>query len=572
MATGRQQKSEINSSSQVRRWHGPLARRSSIALTIAVALVPLTRLNHGLHAAEPPAIAQQDPITDDNDPRVKIADARAAAFLQARGIPPQVGELSLSINALAKIRSKFPDLVSENDPVLKQMVEALRVRCLPRFQPTRQGGHDNYEAGCAAMALAAVHRAEYAAELRSIADYLLQKQLPNGAWSYNNLPSGDTSMTQYALLGLWETNNAGGGPIPKEAWDRAAGWLVSRQGSDGGYSYHPLEPAAGVVQPQPTHTMTVASLGSLHLCRDHLPSGKPRDNRGVLQPVEPANPADNFKSAVKPETLKDSMDRATKWLVQNFTLDKARGEGDAGGGRWYFYYLYAFERFATLAKLKAVAGVDWYSTAGALVLARQRANGSWSAGNDDVVDTSFAVLFLVRSTKLIINEPRHNLGPGTLIVFDPSKLPGWKKSQDVFDTIDLEAAEQAGKDSKGITPGSNGWIVFGPKAAAHWKELERGYAAKDTDRIIAAIKSLARTHDLRVVPLLIDAMYYEDVGDEHRAVMLAARDALCLISRRFEPKYKGTTVADWEAEIERWKAWYRSVRPQSDVEDDVVLK
>jgi hypothetical protein len=575
MATGRQKKFETISPSQGRGWPGQSAHLPVIVLALsAIApLLPLLKTYHGLQAAEPPATAVQDPIADDNDPRVKIAVARAAAFLQARGTPPQVGELSLSINALAKIRSRFPDLVAENDPVLNQMVEALRARCVPRFQPTRQGGHDNYEAGCAAMALAAVHRAAYAAELRSIAEYLLQKQLPNGAWSYNNTPSGDTSMTQYALLGLWEANNAGGGPIPKEAWDRAAQWLVSRQGADGGFSYHPFEPGADVVQPSATHTMTVASIGSLYLCRDHLPGGKPRDNRGVLQPVEPAKPADNFKPVVKPETLKNSIDRATRWLVQNFTLDKARGETDSGGGRWFFYYLYAFERFATLADLKVIAEVDWYSKAAGLILARQQANGSWSAGNEDIVDTSFAVLFLVRSTMLIIKDgPPRNLGPGTLIVFDPNRLPGGNRSRDVFESLDADAADQAGKDSKEIAPGGNGWIVFGPKAALYWKELEKGYATKDADRIIGALKSLARTHDLRVVPLLIDAMYYEDAGDEDRTVMLAARDALRLISRRFEPKYSGKTVEDWQAEIAKWKAWYRSVRPQAEVEDDVVLK
>src|SRR5688572_6838328 len=105
MPTGRQQQFEIITSSQGRGWHGPLVRLPSITLTVAAVavLLLLQVFCHRLQAADLPAAAGQDPIVDDNDPRVKVALARAAAFLQARGTPPQLGELSLSINALAKI-------------------------------------------------------------------------------------------------------------------------------------------------------------------------------------------------------------------------------------------------------------------------------------------------------------------------------------------------------------------------------------------------------------------------------------------------------------------------------------
>lgn len=568
MATSRRRKSDIipflDDPERDGHWAGLVVL--ALALVTVGWVVSVWGQDQGPKVAEPKTTAAQGPIADDNDPRVKAAVARAAAFLRSKGTPALVGELSLSINALAKIRSKYPDLVAAGDPVLKEMVEALRVRCVPEFRPTRQGGQDNYEAGCAAMALAAVNRNDYAAEQTNIAKFILNKQLPNGSWSYDAVPTGDTSMTQYALLGLWEANNAGGGPIPKEAWDKAAKWLLTRQSAGGGYAYHPLDPGPAVIQPEATHTMTVASLGSLYLCRDHLPGGKRRDNRGVLLPIEPDPPADKFKAQVKPETLKNAIDAATKWLVDNFTLDKAKGEGDPGGGRWVYYYLYAFERFATLADLKTIRDVDWYSKAAGTILARQQANGSWIAGNEDIVDTSFAVLFLVRSTKLIIGQPKL-LGGGTLESLDFSKLASRGRIRDLF-VVDSAAAEKAGEESKRIKPSQRNWDALGPKAAGPWKELEKGYAAKESIRIIVALNDLALTHDVRVVPLLIDAMYYED----SERVMLAARESLCFISRRIEGPYTGATADDWEKEIAKWKAWYRSVRPQADVEDDVVLK
>ena len=420
------------------------------------------------------------------------------------------------------------------------------------------------------MALAAVDRTAYSAELHSIAEYLLKRQLPNGAWSYDGIaPGGDTSMTQYALLGLWEANNGGGGPIPKEAWDRATKWLVTRQLASGGFGYHPLDPGPGVVQPEPTHTMTVASLGSLYLCRDHLPGGKPRDSHGVLQPIEPQPRADNFKSQVSPDTIRNAIGLATRWLEANFTLDKAKGETDPGGQRWFYYYLYALERFATLADLTVIAEVDWYSKAAEIILARQRPEGSWISGNDEVVDTSFAVLFLIRSTREIINRPPKGLPGGKLVVVD------WKKlkisGQGIGDKAVLEefVAEFPAEGPSSLNRlRPSRFVLLSDDAAVLWSKLDRAYATKDADTITALLKVLARTGDYRVVPFLIDAMHYEDDED----VQLAARGALCLISRRFEPKYAGATVEDWEAEIARWRTWYRSVRPQAEMDDDVVLR
>jgi hypothetical protein len=550
------------------------------ALALIAAISQYRVFSDEAFAASPPAAAADDPIANDNDPRVKAAVARAANVLRRDGTPGQVGSLSLAINALAKIRSKYPDLVPPDDPVLAEMVAALRDRCLPQFQPSLVGGHDNYEAGCAAMALAAVSRTEYAAELQSIANYLLEKQLANGAWSYDGAaaPGGDTSMTQYALLGLWEANNGGGGPIPKEAWDKAANWLVTRQTASGGFCYHPRDPGPGVVQPDPTHTMTVASLGSLYLCRDHLQGGRRRDNLGVLQPIEPKAPVDNYKPQVKPETIRNAIDSATKWLEQNFTLTKARGEGDSGGGRWLYYYLYAFERFATLADQKMIADVDWYSSATGHLLARQQANGSWSAGNGDVVDTSFAVLFLVRSTHITLKNTRESLlkrgtlvYPGNLedllnevkqVRFKPVRGPNGQ-------LIDIVLSRESDLGDEWL----EGDCVFlvPTKFSAEDRHdilrrlLDKGYLAKDTVVIKTALRGLALTGDYRVVPRLIDAMYYDESPDVQRT----ARQSLCLISRRFEPKYTGTTDEEWQAEIDKWKAWYRKVRPQAEVEDDV---
>ena len=60
------------------------------------------------------------------------------------------------------------------------------------------------------------------------------------------------------------------------------------------------------------------------------------------------------------------------------------------------YYLWSLERVAVVYNLKSIAGKEWYRW-GADVVAGQQPNGSWYDRFDNIVDTSFALLFLKRA-------------------------------------------------------------------------------------------------------------------------------------------------------------------------------
>ena len=60
--------------------------------------------------------------------------------------------------------------------------------------------------------------------------------------------------TQYAVLGLWEAENAGVSVTPA-VWDRAASWFMATQHSSGAWSYHSDE-----IQYQETLSMTAAHI------------------------------------------------------------------------------------------------------------------------------------------------------------------------------------------------------------------------------------------------------------------------------------------------------------------------
>src|SRR5262249_27256640 len=126
------------------------------------------------------------------------------------------------------------------------------------YQSGPEPQHHVYEAACDAFLLTDVDPVLYQPQLATLRDYLVRHQLPQGSCFYPSSPpeAGDTSITQFALLGLWATKRAGI-DVPQATWDNAAKWLLKTQMPDGGFAYHPF---AGNQQPS-THTMTAAGCG-----------------------------------------------------------------------------------------------------------------------------------------------------------------------------------------------------------------------------------------------------------------------------------------------------------------------
>ena len=86
------------------------------------------------------------------------------------------------------------------------------------------------------MVLANLDAESRRGEVGMVAEYLMTKQKPNGSWDYSNRDAGDSSISQYAVLGLWEAANAGA-DVPPTVFDRAARWYMETQWADGGWSF-----------------------------------------------------------------------------------------------------------------------------------------------------------------------------------------------------------------------------------------------------------------------------------------------------------------------------------------------
>jgi hypothetical protein len=154
----------------------------------------------------------------ENDPAV----GRGLQFLRGKANNQQIGETALI--ALAMLKAEIP----ASDPTLAGCIAKIRTRFASGggYDPERRGGPDVYEAGVVALALANLDSEARRAELNAVAQYLVGRQKANGSWDYEGRAFGDTSISQYAVLGLWECENSGV-QVPPAVWDRAAQWFLS---------------------------------------------------------------------------------------------------------------------------------------------------------------------------------------------------------------------------------------------------------------------------------------------------------------------------------------------------------
>jgi hypothetical protein len=233
------------------------------------------------------------------------------------------------------------------------------------------------------------------------------------AWGYPGNPppntegvhGGDLSNTQYALLGMKAATRCGV-KIDADVWLKILRIVLGAQEKDGprvklvvsrdetkeGYGRSYARPAnvrgwrytwpfsytsgrtthsrAPDPNDKPSGSMTCAGISCLAICHSEL--YRNRKYRSRMREVE--------------KGINDGF----AWLNANWSVI----ENPGGSLGWHYYYLYGLERAGVLADRKWIGEHDWYREGAEYFLSRQSMNGSWG----DVVQTSFALLFLKRST------------------------------------------------------------------------------------------------------------------------------------------------------------------------------
>jgi len=494
-----------------------------------------------------PSYAQQEP-----------AVASGLQYLRTKASTRPPGESAMM--ALAFLKSDVPI----GDPALTACLNKLRT-CFSGsgYTPDRTAGFDVYEAGVTALALANLEPSERGSQLDMVAAYLIGKQKPNGSWDYTARPYGDTSISQYAVLGLWECENSGV-DVPPSVWDRAAQWFMSVQSPAGSWNYHRDQGEPDTI------SMTAAGVGSLLICRRQLE--KYRDfQKGVnafLVPVEADAPSADYRVVTTAGAINGAIARGIAWTGTHFNLANA-----AVFGKSAFYGLYGIERIGALADRQTIGRLDWFERGRAFIRSSQTASGAWHyPPYDDEMSTVWAILFLTKSTaKTLKRIEVRKLGAGTLLGgrYLPSDLstmtvaggrvisrPMNGAVEGMLDILEDPRIQDGDKAVAGMI---ERYHQHGPSALRpHKDRLRKMLVHRDPGVRQVATWALGRTGDLDVAPNLIAAM-----EDPDATVSASARQGLQLISRRID----GPAAADpanpeaRRAEAEAWRRWYDQARP-----------
>lgn len=439
----------------------------------------------------------------------------------------------------------------------------------------------NYSLGLAIVFLCEIEGEdkEFQPELQQLFAHLYDNQRPDGAWSYRNYQTGDTSQTQYGVLATWYALR-GGYNVPPNSLARSIDWLIRTQDPSGAVPYQGMDPGNynRVRQSDLRLSMSPAALGCYYITEE-LAGVSIGDKKTAIDSVfRPAVPKPKaFEIAVNQPMLRRAIQDGDEYYRDHFQLNI---------GKNFHYYLYSLERYQAM-KANSEEGADgtkpnshpWYDAGVKHLAATQLQDGSWDGTRGQDISTSFALLFLVRSMEVALEETAGGSAiggswlPEDLTRIDDSDFdrrtaqfkrpPSKAIDMDEFiDTIrqDVDEYQFVGPDVGDFFVVDN--KESGTKEATQKRENQNAELAEilangTPEQRLAVAKFMAKAASLEHVPSLIFAL---TDGDDR--VTKVARDGLRVVSRKFNGFQLGDhpDTQEKEAAAKRWQSWYQNTR------------
>jgi hypothetical protein len=467
--------------------------------------------------------------------------------------------------------------VQPDHPKILAAVELVR-STIPGNDPRKAQIDYIYTAGLSLIFLVSLDPVKYKPEIDCLMQFLYAKQKKHGGWGYFDRDTGDTSMTQYGVLGSWEARQAGYN-LPPDAMDSVANWLLRTQDPSGGFGYQGIvaPEGANVPQEEVRHCLTAAGGGCIYILTDlfqmEMVSKKKDDLPSALKEVrakETPKTSGGIQTRISAKQLRDSQLRTQEWMKKNYTI---KPDHD-----FKYYYLYALERymsFRDLIEQTSEAEPKWYNDGVEFLTKTEAADGSWDDHCGKTAGTAFGVLFLVRATKTIIEKAK-NFGPGVLV--------GGRGLPKENERMEIKNGQLVTQQSLGVADDLLKMLDDTKDAdyekalemmadlpsqqvesllSKHGEKLRKLTREQEPEARMAAVVALGKSRNLDNVPALIYAL-----TDPDREVVIEARKALERISRNpagFGPKDDYNEEQRRNA-VEKWKAWYLSLRPDADVD------
>jgi hypothetical protein len=504
-----------------------------------------------------------------DSPEVKVITERALTWLETQDDERLGGKCLIGLSFFKAGR-----------PLTHPKVVAARNACQSSI-----GGDiksvDNYSIGLALVFLLETDPEGNRSLAYRYVEELLRRQQQPGGWGYEGSATGDTSQTQYPTLGLWLAVN-NNYEVPNDAIQRDCGWLLRTQDPTGAWGYQGNDPGHynRVNQSEIRPALVAAGLGSLYMCVNLLkipetaPQEEKRDVPSALKPVgdplEPKRPAGVSSLDIK--IVRKAINDGNAWFRSNMSLESE------GHTHYYFYAYERYQSFRELAEKYVDPSPRWYNDVFEVLKKSQEPDGYWYGGSDGAaVNTSFAVLTLVRSAKKTIATVVAKLGDGVLLgglglpknTADLQEREGKIVESALTGTIDeLLATIEKGNtpELQRLTESASRWKLDGDvtKRTGEISRLRAVVAAGSFESRLLAVRALGRVRELDNVPVLIYAL-----SDPDMRVVREADKGLRYISRKLdgvglpeEPRPEQARAA-----ITAWKAWYQSIRPSAEFLD-----
>lgn len=520
------------------------------------------------------------------DTAVRRMVARGAAYIESNPAKLLGGR---AVAALAMVKAGKP----WDHPVILGTAEAIQTQIkAAQGDPSKlvidKKENDNYAIGTSAIFLLSYDAGTYRKEIQFLFDALALRQKRHGGWGYLSQEKGDTSMTQYAVLTMWEAHQEGF-TIPSEVLDGVATWLARTQDPSGAFGYQGIvsptfEP---VTQYEIRLSMVAAGLGSVYICSDLMGLGsktqEQKEELSALQAVEDTSKKESadaqggrpkkVASSLNPSTIRNVQNRGNGWIAKKYEIAPRNVV-------FKYYYLYSLERYCSFRELyegkgDRKDGPKWYNDGVEYLMTKQAADGSWESKTHEAssaVSTAFAMLFLLRSTKKSIQRDR-GFGPGTLVggrgfpkegevvirngqvIAKPTSSPFEDMRKAMQNPGEADLAEAIGRMDE-LGPKQSQILVS--KFAQKLRSL---VSDPSPDNRIAAVKALGRSGNLENAPILILALDDKDSG-----VVLEARDGLRRMSRKIggfglPGEYNSSQHSQ---AVKKWRAWYQELQPDAE--------
>ena len=514
-----------------------------------------------------------------SSPEVKESIDKAIAFLKSEAANDErVGAMALQGYALLSYGTV-------DHSHIKITAAAARIQSLlTERDPAKvnTGVWDIYSTGLSIIFLVKLDPKKYHDEVTCLLTYLRWRQKPHGGWGYVEKPTGDTSMTQYGVLSSWTARKAGFN-VPQESIEAVAGWLLKTQDPSGAFGYQGniAEGNGLVAQQELRPSMTAAGSGSLYICADYLglipDKEKDKDDKlpSALKEVKgKEKEKDRIKTRIDPRAVHDTEARAKQWMDKHTKISDAQ--------MWVHYYLYALERCMTFrylyehASKAETAEPEWYNDGADFLMKSQDKNGSWCSNCGAVSDTAFSVLFLMRNTRRVL-VPTKPYGEGIAVVGHGIAPDTDRIERDPHGNIVASPLRESGEalikmlenpDSTREFDSSVERLAQLPSdeveslVSRYGDKIRKLVGNKSPEARLAAVKTLAKARDLGNVETLIYAL-----SDPDYRVVRAANDGLLRIRRAPTNDVLPDNFSEKDRRllVERWKAWYQTIRPSTEV-------